>query len=113
MMRNSRPVDWFFEFAAGIQTPILQIGVRRSEIPASLVHRRFLFGSVPGGGFQNRSRLVRNYSPAVRSDTSRAALAAPAWSPGGKFLVAAKYRPDLKPAADAGALFLVPLARWR
>jgi len=38
-----------------------------------------------------------------------AALAAPAWSPGGKFLVAAKYRPDEKPAADAGALFLVPL----
>jgi eukaryotic-like serine/threonine-protein kinase len=38
-----------------------------------------------------------------------AALAAPAWSPDGKFLVAAKYRPDEKPAADAGALFLVPL----
>jgi Tol biopolymer transport system component len=38
-----------------------------------------------------------------------AALAAPAWSPDGKFLVAAKYRPDEKPEADAGALFRVPL----
>lgn len=33
----------------------------------------------------------------------------PAWSPDGKFLVVAKYRQEQKPAADDGALFLVPL----
>lgn len=38
-----------------------------------------------------------------------AAAGSPAWSPDGKFLVVAKNRPDQKPAADAGALFLVPV----
>ncbi len=38
-----------------------------------------------------------------------AAPGAPAWSPDGKFLIVAKYHPELKPAVDAGALFLVPV----
>jgi serine/threonine protein kinase/tricorn protease-like protein len=38
-----------------------------------------------------------------------AALSAAAWSPDGKFLVVAKYRPDQGAAADAGALVLLPL----
>jgi Tol biopolymer transport system component len=38
-----------------------------------------------------------------------AAPGPPAWSPDGKFLVVAKYRPDQNPAADAGTLFLVPV----